>query len=146
MAVLVPSILILIFSAVAVMLNDVRGTLGNAGPHGFSEILYAYTSAAANNGSSFASLNANTPFWNLSLAFVMLIGRFLPILFVLCLAGKFAEKRYTPPSSGTFPTTGLTFVVLLIGVIIIVGGLTFFPALVLGPIVEHFLVFSGVLF
>ena len=109
----------------------------NAGPHGFSEILYAYTSAAANNGSAFAGLSGNTPFYNASLAAGMLIGRFFVIIPALAIAGSLAAKKTVPASAGTFPTHGGLFVGLLTGVILIVGGLTFFPSLALGPVVEH---------
>ena len=110
----------------------------NAGPHGFSEILYAYTSAAANNGSAFAGLSANTLFYNSTLAVVMLIGRFFVKIPALAIAGSLAAKKTLPASAGTFPTHGSLFVGLVVGVILIIGGLTFFPALALGPIVEHF--------
>jgi K+-transporting ATPase ATPase A chain len=109
----------------------------NAGPHGFSEILYAYTSATGNNGSAFAGLSANTVFYNVTLALAMLFGRFLFIVPMMAVAGSLAAKKIVPASAGTFPTHGGLFIGLLIGVILIVGGLTFFPALSLGPIVEH---------
>jgi K+-transporting ATPase ATPase A chain len=115
----------------------------NPGAHGFSEILYAYTSAAATNGSAFAGLNANTPFYNLTLALAMFAGRFLVIVPVLAIAGSLAGKRLATPSAGTVPTDGLQFVLLLAGTIVIVGGLTFLPALSLGPIVEHFVMQGG---
>jgi potassium-transporting ATPase potassium-binding subunit len=118
----------------------------NAGPHGFSEILYAFSSGTGNNGSAFAGLNANTPYYNITIALSMLIGRFIMIVPVLALAGSLAEKKFIPATSGTFPTTGWHFIVLLLSVIMIVGALTFFPALTLGPIVEHFLMNSGRLF
>jgi K+-transporting ATPase ATPase A chain len=118
-------------------------SLGNAGPHGFSEMLYAYTSGAATNGSAFAGLNANTPFYNLTLATAMFVGRLLVIIPVLCIAGKLAAKRRVPVSAGTLPTHGLLFATFLVGTIVIVGGLTFFPALVLGPVAEHFAMLSG---
>jgi potassium-transporting ATPase potassium-binding subunit len=117
---------------------------GNPGPHGFSEILYAYTSAAATNGSAFAGLNANTPFYNLTLALAMFAGRFLVIIPVLAIAGSLAAKRSAPRSAGTVPTEGIQFVLLLAGTIVIVGGLTSFPALSLGPLVEHFAMQAGV--
>jgi potassium-transporting ATPase potassium-binding subunit len=118
----------------------------NAGPHGFSEILYAYTSAAATNGSAFAGLSANTPFYNLTLAAAMFAGRFLVIVPVLCIAGTLAGKRRVPASSGTLPTHDALFVALLVGTILIVGGLTFFPALALGPVAEHFGMAGGNLY
>jgi K+-transporting ATPase ATPase A chain len=116
----------------------------NAGPHGFSEILYAYTSAAATNGSAFAGLNTNTPFYNLTLALAMFAGRFLIIVPVLAIAGSLGAKRSTPRSAGALPTEGLQFALLLAGTIVIVGGLTFLPALSLGPLVEHFAMQAGV--
>lgn len=115
----------------------------NSGAHGLSEILYAYTSSTGNNGSAFAGLTANTPYYNLTLALAMLIGRFLMIIPLLAIAGSMADKKFTPPTSGTFPTDTATFSVLLIGVVIIVGALTFFPALALGPVVEHFQMLGG---
>lgn len=118
-------------------------SIANAGPHGWSEVLYAFTSAAGNNGSAFAGLNADTPFYNFTLGLAMLIGRFWMIVPVLALAGALAGKRVSPPGPGTFPTDGAPFVLLLVGVVVIVGALTFFPALSLGPIVEHFLAAAG---
>jgi K+-transporting ATPase ATPase A chain len=111
----------------------------NAGPHGLSEILYAYSSGVGNNGSAFAGLNGNTPWYNTTLALAMLLGRFFMIVPVLALAGNLAKKKGLPPSAGSFPAWGPTFVFVLVGTIIIVGALTFFPALTLGPVVEHFL-------
>jgi potassium-transporting ATPase potassium-binding subunit len=116
--------------------------LTNPGPHGFSEILYAYSSGVGNNGSAFAGLNANTPWYNLTLGVAMVVGRFFYLLPMLAVAGSLAAKRRAPVSSGTFPTHGALFVGLLIGTVLIVGALTFFPALALGPIVEHFLLWS----
>ena len=118
-------------------------SLGNHGPHGLSEILYAYTSATGNNGSAFAGLSANTHWYNLSLASAMLIGRFLMIVPMLAIAGNLAGKKLVPPSPGTFPVHTPLFTVLLVGVILIVGALTFFPALSLGPILEHLLMHAG---
>jgi potassium-transporting ATPase potassium-binding subunit len=120
--------------------------LNNNGPHGFSEILYAYSSATSNNGSAFGGISANTPWYNASLGAAMLIGRFLFLLPLLAAAGSLAAKKKIPATSGTFPTHGPLFVALLIGTVVIVGALTFFPALSLGPIVEHFLMYSGKLF
>lgn len=124
--------------------------LNNAGPHGFSEILYAFSSAVGNNGSAFAGLTANpadgNPHWNTMLGLAMLIGRFLMIIPILALAGNLAGKKLIPPSTGTFQTEGVTFVVLLIGTVLLVGALTFLPALAMGPIIEHFLMSSGSLF
>jgi K+-transporting ATPase ATPase A chain len=118
----------------------------NGGPHGFSEILYAYTSGAGNNGSAFAGINANTPWYNLSIGIDMLIARFLFIIPALAIAGSLAAKKLIPVTSGTLPTHGSLFVVLLIGTIVIVGALTYFPALSLGPIVEHFQMLNGKVF
>ena len=124
--------------------------LNNAGPHGFSEMLYAYSSAVGNNGSAFAGLTANPadgdPHWNITLGLAMLIGRFLAIVPILALAGSFAGKKVLPASAGTFKVEGFTFTVLLIGTIVLVGALTFLPALAMGPVVEHFLMGSGTLF
>jgi potassium-transporting ATPase potassium-binding subunit len=146
LAVLAPGFVILIFTAIASVCNVGLSSLNNAGPHGFSEILYAFTSAAGNNGSAFAGLNANTVFYNLMLGVGMLIGRFGVIIPVLAIAGNMAKKKITPVSSGTFRTDNGLFIGLLIAVILIVGGLTFFPALSLGPIMEHLLMNSGVTF
>jgi K+-transporting ATPase ATPase A chain len=121
-------------------------SLNNAGPHGLSEILYAYTSATGNNGSAFAGLNANTPWYNISMGIAMLIGRFMMIVPALAIAGSMVGKKVVPPSLGTFPTNGWLFTALLVSVIVIVGALTFFPALSLGPIVEHFLALNGKVF
>jgi K+-transporting ATPase ATPase A chain len=111
--------------------------VNNAGPHGFSEIFYAYASGTGNNGSAFAGISANTPWYNVTLALAMLIGRFLMIVPLLAMAGALARKTHVPASSGTFPTDTPTFSLLLIGVVLIVGALTYFPALALGPVVEH---------
>ncbi len=135
---------ILGFSAVAVMMPSLGiSSLANTGPHGLSEILYAYTSATGNNGSAFAGVNANTHWYNLSLATAMLVGRFLMIVPMLAVAGNLAKKKLVPPSSGTFPVHTPLFTVLLAGVILIVSALTFFPALSLGPILEHLLLHAG---
>jgi K+-transporting ATPase ATPase A chain len=128
---------ILLPAGVAVVIKAGLAGISNPGPHGFSQILYAYSEASANNGSAFGGLNANTPFYNTTLAFVMLFGRFMMKVPVLALAGSLAGKKSVPPSAGTFPTNGAIFVVLLVGVILIVAALTFFPADALGPIVEH---------
>jgi len=138
-AILAPSFVILLFTAWASVSNPGLSGLNNAGPHGFSEILYAFSSAAGNNGSAFAGLNANTVFYNLTLGLGMLIGRFGVIIPVLAIAGNMAKKKITPPSEGTFHTDNGLFIGLLVAVILIVGGLTFFPALSLGPIIEHLL-------
>ena len=141
--ILVFPLLVLGLTAWAAVAPHGVSSLGNAGPHGLSEILYAYTSGAGNNGSAFAGLNANTPFWNITLGLAMLAGRFLMILPVLAIAGAMIGKRVVPPGPGTFPTSGPLFTGLLLAVVLIVGALTFFPALGLGPIVEHFLALSG---
>jgi K+-transporting ATPase ATPase A chain len=134
---------ILGISAVAAVLPVGLSGLSNAGPHGFSELLYAYTSGAATNGSAFAGLSANAPFYNLTLAAAMFAGRFLVIIPVLCIAGTLAAKRIVPASNGTLPTHNMQFVGLLVGTIVIVGGLTFFPALALGPVAEYFALQAG---
>ncbi|WP_224368607.1 potassium-transporting ATPase subunit KdpA [Hyalangium versicolor] len=141
--VLIFPLVILGLSAVAVVLPQGTSSLNNAGPHGLSEILYAYTSGAGNNGSAFAGLNANTPFWNISLGLTMLAGRFLMIIPALGIAGSMVGKKVVPAGPGTFPTNSTLFTGLLVSVVVIVGALTFFPALSLGPIVEHFLAGAG---
>jgi len=137
---------ILVPAGIAMVTKAGLAGISNPGPHGFSQVLYAYTEASANNGSAFAGLNANTPFYNVTLAFVMLFGRFLMKVPVLALAGSLVAKKSIPPSAGTFPTNGLIFVLLLVGVIIIVAALTFFPADALGPIVEHLALATGRLY
>jgi K+-transporting ATPase ATPase A chain len=132
------------FSAIAAVLPQALKGLMHSGPHGLSEILYAYTSATANNGSAFAGLTANAPWWDATLGVAMALGRFLPIIAVLAMAGSLAAKPKLAPSAGTLPTDGGLFIGLLIGVILILGGLQFFPALALGPIVEHFQVLAAV--
>ncbi len=141
--ILVPSIIILVGAGIACRLPIALSSLNNQGPHGLSEILYAFASAAGNNGSAFAGLNANTTFYNLTLGVSMLIGRYAVILPCLVIAGSLAFKKYSPPSVGSFATDNLTFAFLLIGVIVIVGALTFLPVLGLGPIVEHLLMLGG---
>jgi K+-transporting ATPase ATPase A chain len=136
---------ILIFTSVALAINPKAG-LNASGPRGFGEILYAYTSATANNGSAFAGLNANTPWYNVTIGVATLIGRFLFLLPLLAAAGSLAAKKKIAATSGTFPTHGPLFIGLLVGTVIIVGALTYFPALSLGPVVEHFLMQSGKLF
>ena len=159
LALIATSVVILLFSA-AQLRDPVRqrrllepaptapaiANLNNGGPHGFSEILYAYSSAAGNNGSAFAGINANTPWYNLTMGLAMLVGRFLIIIPLLAAAGSLAAKKRVPVTSGTLPTHGPLFVGLLVGTVVIVGALTFFPALSLGPIVEHFLMQQGRLF
>ena len=143
LSVLVLAFTILGFSGAGVNLGTVGGSLGNHGPHGFSEVLYAYTSATGNNGSAFGGINANTPYLDTTLGLAMLSGRFLMLIPLLAAAGSLAQKKLVPVSAGTFPTHGPLFVALLVGVMVIVGALTFFPALSLGPIVEHFLMHAG---
>jgi K+-transporting ATPase ATPase A chain len=143
LALLILPLAILGFSAASMMLPSALASLANAGPHGLSEILYAYSSAAGNNGSAFGGLSANTPWYNTTLALGMLLGRFGYIVPVMAMAGALAVKTKVPVSAGTFPThTGL-FVGLLSGVILIVAGLEYFPAVALGPVVEHFLMLAG---
>ncbi len=139
----IPSALILIGSAIAAVTRAGLGSVTNPGPHGLSQILYAFSSAAGNNGSAFAGLNANTLFYNLMLALAMFIGRFGVILPVLAIAGSMAGKKIIPSGPGTFQTRGLLFTCVLIGTILIVGALTFFPALALGPIIEHLMMNAG---
>ncbi len=143
LAILVLPLAMLGFTAMAAAFDAGLVGRANMGPHGFTEILYAFTSATANNGSAFAGISANTPFYNTTLGLAMYIGRFLMIIPMLALAGSLAAKKIIPVSAGTFPTTGTLWVGLLTGVILIVGGLTFFPALSLGPIVEHFAMRAG---
>ena len=144
LAVLILPLSILGFAAVAAVLPVALKGLENSGPHGLSEILYAYSSATGNNGSAFAGLSANTPWWNATLGVAMLLGRFAYMVPVLAIAGSIAAKPRLAASTGTFPTDGPLFIGLLIGVILIMGGLQFFPALALGPIVEHFQVLHAV--
>lgn len=143
LALLCVSAVILGLTALAAISPSGLAGTGNAGPHGFSEILYAYTSAAATNGGAFAGLSANTPFYNLTLALAMFVGRFFFLIPVLAIAGSLAAKRTVPISAGTLPTDGWLFIGFLAGTILIVGGLTFFPALALGPLAEHFAMLSG---
>ena len=146
LAILILPLSILGFSALAVVIKPGLDALANSGPHGFSEALYAYVSATGNNGSAFAGLSANTPYWNSTLGLAMFIGRFLMIIPMLAIAGSLAAKKIVPASAGTFPTHGGLFVGLVIGVILITGGLTFLPALALGPVVEHLSMLSGTTF
>ena len=147
LAVLIFPLTILTLSGIAVI-SPSFGTsrLLNQGPHGLTEILYAYTSGTGNNGSAFAGLSANTPWYNTTLGIAMLLGRFMAIIPMLALAGNLARKKIAPPSLGTFPVTTPLFVALLVGVIVIVGALTFFPAVSLGPIVEELLLREGKVF
>jgi potassium-transporting ATPase potassium-binding subunit len=146
LAILVLPLMYLGWTAVAVVLPSAVASTNNPGPHGFTEVLYAYTSATGNNGSAFAGLNGATFFYNLTLASAMLVGRFWMIIPAMAIAGSLAAKKSVPASSGTFPTTGGLFVGLVVGVILIVGGLTFFPALALGPVVEQFAMTAHTLF
>ncbi|MHC2302578.1 potassium-transporting ATPase subunit KdpA [Rhizobium mongolense] len=143
LAILCLPLAMLVFTAIATVLPSAVASVGTAGPHGFSEILYAYTSAAANNGSAFGGLTGNTPWYNITLGIGMLMGRFLVIIPALAIAGSLVAKKTVPASAGTFPTDGPLFVGLLSGTILIVGGLTFFPALALGPVVEHLMMITG---
>jgi len=136
-AILVMPFIVLTGTAVAVSVDAGRAGVANPGVHGFSEILYAFSSAGNNNGSAFAGISANTPFYNVALALTMWLGRFWPIVAVLAIAGSLAAKKRIPVSDGTMPTHGVTFVILLIGTVLLVGALTFVPALALGPVVEH---------
>jgi K+-transporting ATPase ATPase A chain len=157
LAVLATSFLILVFSGASIVMPFAKGSywnpagpaianLNNAGPHGLSEMLYAFTSASENNGSAFAGITVNTPWYDLTLGLAMLFGRFLFIIPALAIAGSLASKKMVPTSAGTLPTHGPLFVGLLVATVIVVGALTFFPALSLGPIVEHFLMHGGKVF
>jgi K+-transporting ATPase ATPase A chain len=146
LAILVLPLMYLGWTAVGVVLPSAVASMANAGPHGFTEVLYAYTSATGNNGSAFAGLTGNTLFYNLTLASSMFVGRFFMIVPAMAIAGSLAAKKSIPPSAGTLPTTGGLFVGLVVGVILIIGGLTFFPALALGPIVEHLAMNANTLF
>ncbi|PZA10724.1 potassium-transporting ATPase subunit KdpA [Rhodopseudomonas palustris] len=143
LAILILPLLMLGFTAVAVVVPSALASMANAGPHGFSEVLYAFTSQAANNGSAFAGLSGNTPFYNLTGSVAMFLGRFWMIVPAMAIAGSLAAKRSVASTAGTFPTTGPLFVGLLVGTILIVGGLTFFPALAVGPIAEHLSMLQG---
>lgn len=146
LAILILPLMILGWTAIAVVYSPAVASMANAGPHGFTEVLYAYSSQTGNNGSAFAGLTGNTFFYNLSGAVAMFIGRFWVIVPAMAIAGSLAQKKMVAASAGTFPTTGGLFVGLLVGVILIVGGLTFFPALALGPVVEHLGMQAGQLF
>jgi K+-transporting ATPase ATPase A chain len=146
LAILVLPLMYLGWTAVAVVYPPAVASMANAGPHGFTEVLYAYTSQTGNNGSAFAGLTGNTPFYNITGGVAMFVGRFFMIIPAMALAGSLAGKKSIPPSAGTLPTTGGLFVGLVVGVILIIGGLTFFPALALGPIVEHLAMNANILF
>jgi K+-transporting ATPase ATPase A chain len=156
-AILATAFLILVFSGISIVAPFAKGgywnpqgpaiaNLNNAGPHGLSEMLYAYTSASENNGSAFAGITVNTPWYDLTLAICMLFGRFLFMIPALAAAGSLASKKRVPVTTGTLPTHGALFVGLLVATVIVIGALTFFPAVSLGPIVEHFLMYQGKLF
>ena len=146
LAILVLPLMYLGWTAVATVIPSAVAATANPGPHGFSEILYAYVSQTGNNGSAFAGLGGNTLFYNLTGAAAMLVGRFWMIIPTMAIAGSLAQKKSIPASAGTFPTTGGLFIGLVVGVILIMGGLTFFPALALGPIVEQLALSAGTLF
>jgi len=143
LSILVASLTILIFSAIAILTKAGLTGISNPGPHGLSQILYAYTSGVGNNGSALGGINANTLWYNSTLAIAMLLGRFFMVIPILAIAGNLAAKKHVPESLGTFPVTGPLFTVLLVSVILIVGALTFFPSLSLGPILEHLLMNAG---
>jgi K+-transporting ATPase ATPase A chain len=134
------------FTAISVIMPSGVASMANSGPHGFSEALYLFTSSTANNGSAFAGFTGNTPWYNVTGGLAMLIGRYFVIVPMMAVAGSLVTKKIVPASAGTFPTHGGLFIGLLVGVILIVGGLTFFPALALGPIVEHFIMMTNTLF
>jgi K+-transporting ATPase ATPase A chain len=146
LAILVLPLMYLGWTAVATVIPSAVASIANAGPHGFSEMLYLFTSSTGNNGSAFGGITGNTPFYNLAGAVAMFVGRFWMIIPAMAIAGSLAAKKSLPPSAGTFPTTGGLFIGLVVGVIVIVGGLTFFPALALGPLVEHLASTAGALF
>src|SRR6266852_1335338 len=146
LAILVLPLMYLGWTAVAVVLPSAVASMANAGPHGFTEVLYAFTSATGNNGSAFAGLTGNTPFYNITGGVAMFVGRFFMIVPAMAIAGSLAGKKSILPSAGTLPTTGGLFIGLVVGVILIIGGLTFFPALALGPIVEHLAMNANTLF
>lgn len=145
-AIILPNLVILLFTTLALLTKSGLSALSASGPHGFTEVLYAFSSAAGNNGSAFAGLNANNTFYNLLMSLGMLIGRFGIIIPVLAIAGNLVKKNIAPASQGTLRTDTLLFAGLLIGIIIIIGALTFFPALSLGPLMEHLLMNNGFLF
>jgi potassium-transporting ATPase potassium-binding subunit len=142
-AILAPSIALLMLAGIAIMMPEALSSLNNAGPHGMSEILYAFASACGNNGSAFAGLNANTVFYNLALSAGMIVGRLATILPALAIAGSLAQKKIIPSSTATLPVASPLFVIMVVGTVIIVGALTFFPAFVLGPIMEQLSMQSG---
>ena len=143
LSILVSSLTILAFSAISIVTKSGLAAVSNPGPHGLSQILYAYTSTTGNNGSAFGGVNVNAPWYNGTLGIAMLLGRFFTVIPILAIAGNLAAKKHVPESLGTFPVTGPLFTVLLVFVILIVGALTFFPSLSLGPILEHLLMNAG---
>jgi K+-transporting ATPase ATPase A chain len=143
LSILVSSVTILVFAAIAIVSKAGLAGISNPGPHGLSQILYAFTSSTGNNGSAFAGINANTGWYNSTTAIAMLLGRFFSVIPILAIAGNLASKKHVPESLGTFPVTGPLFTLLLISVILIVGALTFFPSLSLGPILEHLFMNAG---
>jgi K+-transporting ATPase ATPase A chain len=142
--VLTAGVVILPFVAIALITSSAVSSMANPGPHGLSEVLYAFASMSNNNGSAFAGLNANTVFYNLMGSLAMLLGRFAPAIAILAMAGSLVKKKYVPAGVGTLPTDQLPFIFWLVAVVLIVGALTFFPALALGPIVEHMIMLGGV--
>ncbi len=137
--ILIPPALVLAGTAVAIIWPQAKASIFNPGPHGFSEVLYAFSSAGNNNGSAFGGLSANTPFYNIALGLAMFFARYWLAIPILAVAGSLSRKKIVPISQGTLPTHTLLFILFLVMVVLIVGALTFFPALVLGPIVEHFM-------
>jgi K+-transporting ATPase ATPase A chain len=144
LVILIPPFVVLIGTAIAVVIEPGTSSMSNPGAHGFSQALYAFSSAGNNNGSAFAGLSANTPFYNSTLGIAMWLSRFWLIVPVLAIAGSLAAKKFVPPSSGTLPTHTPLFVGLLVGTVLLVGALTFVPALALGPVVEHLMMIGAV--
>jgi potassium-transporting ATPase potassium-binding subunit len=141
--ILSPAILLLIFSSIAVSTKAGLDGISNGGPHGLSQIIYAFASTTGNNGSAFAGLNANTIFYTLTTSLAMLVGRFSTIIPALAIAGSLASKKIIPVNVATFPTTSILFIIMLVCVVVVAGALTFFPAFTLGPVLEHFLLSIG---
>jgi K+-transporting ATPase ATPase A chain len=144
--ILAPALTLLIASAIAISVKAGLSAMGNPGPHGLTEVIYGFASTSGNNGSAFAGLNADSIFYNLTTSIAMLIGRFATILPALAIAGSLAGKKIVPASSATFPTTGVLFVAMLIGVVLIVGALTFFPVFALGPLLEQLFMYAEITF
>lgn len=142
--ILVPSILVLVFTGIALVVTDGLAGIFNPGPHGLSEVVYAFASMANNNGSAFAGLNAASPFYALTGALVMVVGRFMPAIAMLALAGSLAKKKTIPAGTGTLPTASPSFIIWLVAVILIIGALTFFPFFAMGPIAEHLSLLGGI--